>query len=159
LPALYESPFTSNRILAEQGNYMALETSYLAIKRASIAIWQAQPFLGIGTGNFMEGIKKMQNTGVYPQKLPIYEAHSTYLGTLAENGIFATVAVLIFFGLLWAKVNRLNDTPSDLFSIALCICLVSVFIESIALDTMNFRHYWLLFALVWANFKQKSVLY
>jgi O-antigen ligase len=159
LPALYESPFTSNRILAEQGDYMALETSYLAIKRASIAIWETQPILGIGTGNFMEGMKQMQSSGVYPQKLPIYEAHSTYLGTLAENGIFAAVAVLIFFGLLWAKGSRLNDTPSDLFSIALCICLVSVFIESIALDTMNFRHYWLLFALIWANSKQKSVLY
>jgi O-antigen ligase len=159
LPALYESPFTSNRILAEQGNYMALETSYLAIKRASVAIWQTHPILGIGTGNFMEGIKQMQLLGVYPQKLPIYEAHSTYLGTLAENGIFAAAAVLIFFGLLWAKSSRFDDAQTDLFSIALCICLLSVFIESIALDTMNFRHYWLLFALIWANFKQKSVLY
>ncbi len=159
LPALYASPFTSNRILAEQGSFMALETSYLAIKRASIAIWQTQPIFGIGTGNFVDGMKQMQNAGVYPQKLPIYEAHSTYLGTLAENGIFAAGAVLIFFALLWTQVQRVADFKMDNFSVALAVCLLSVFIESIALDTMNFRHYWLLFALIWAFFKKKDVLY
>ncbi len=156
LPAIYASPFTSNRILLEQGNYMALETSYLAIKRASIDIWQTQPIFGIGTGNFVDGLKKIQETGVYPAKLPIYEAHSTYIGTLAENGIFAAAAIIAFFTLLWFTIYRYKDLKTDIFSIALLICLTSVLVESLALDTLNFRHYWLLFALVWAYGKVKS---
>jgi hypothetical protein len=153
LNALYASPFTSNRILIEQGNYMALETSYLAIKRATIGVWQMQPIFGIGTGNFVDGLKKMQETDVYPRKLPIYEAHSVYLGTLAENGIFAASAVILFFGLLWSRINHFKGIKTDNFAMALLICMTTVVIESIALDTMNFRHYWLLFALLWAYSK------
>jgi O-Antigen ligase len=150
LTAIYASPFTSNRILAEQGNYMALETSYLAIKRATIDVWQMNPMFGIGTGNFVNGLKTLQETGIYPQKLPIYEAHSTYLGTLAENGIFAAAAVVLLFGLLWSRINRFEHIKTDNFAAALLICMTTVIIEGIALDIMNFRHYWLLFALLWA---------
>jgi O-antigen ligase len=155
LPALYASDFTSNRILVEQGNFIALETSYLAIKRASIAIWQTQPIIGIGTGNFVDGLKKMQEMGIYPQKLPIYEAHSTYLGTLAENGVLGAVAIVVFFGLLWSKMHRLEHLKMDAFAYSLWLCLTIVLIESLALDTLNFRHYWLLFALIWAYPKIK----
>jgi O-antigen ligase len=158
LSALYASPFTSNRILFEQGNYIALETSYLAIKRASIQIWQSNPLWGIGTGNFMDGVEKMQKLGIYPAKLPIYEAHSTYLGTLAENGIFAAAALILFYILLWRRINIFIQVKVDAFSMALTLCLLITFIEGIALDTMNFRHYWLLYALVWAYPRAKNAL-
>jgi hypothetical protein len=150
LSALYASPFTSNRILFEQGNFIALETSYLAIKRTSIQIWQSNPLWGIGTGNFMENVEKMQKLGTYPAKLPIYEAHSTYLGTLVENGIFAAAALFLFYILLWRRINSFTRIKVDAFSMALTLCLFITFIEGIALDTMNFRHYWLLYALIWA---------
>jgi O-antigen ligase len=150
LPALYASDFTSNRILMEQGNYVALETSYLAIKRASINIWETQPIVGIGTGNFVNSLRKMQETGIYPQKLPIYEAHSTYLGTLVENGIFGATAIIAFLSLLWLRIYGFENLYLDAFAVALLLSLTTVLIESIALDTLNFRHYWLLFALIWA---------
>ena len=158
LPSLYASPFTSNKIIAEQGNYLVLETSYLANKRTCIAIWQNQPILGVGTGNFVESAKKMKEIGVYPDKLPVYEAHSTYLGTLAENGIFAAIAVIFLFGLLARQIICFGNVQNDLFATALLLCLTSVFIEGIALDTMNFRHYWLLFALVWAYARKTGPL-
>jgi hypothetical protein len=150
LPILYSSSFTSNKILFEKGDWLILETSYLAIKRASMAIWQTQPLVGIGTGNFVNGLKEQQKQSVYPQKLPLFEAHSTYIGTLVENGPFAVAAILLFFGLLWQRIDQLDNLKTDNFLVALLICLAVVFIENIALDTMNFRHYWLLYALIWA---------
>lgn len=150
LENLYKSIFTSNKIIFEQGNYIALETCYLSMKRSAVAIWQTHPIFGVGTGNFVESNTYMQKIGIYPAKLPVYEAHSTYLGTLAENGIFALLAVILFFGLLTQQIIRFGNLKNDLFAVALLLCLTSVFIEGIALDTMNFRHYWLLFAVIWA---------
>lgn len=149
LPILYNSSFTSNKILFEKGDWLILETSYLAIKRASMPIWQTQPLVGIGTGNFVSGLKEQQKVGIYPQKLPIFEAHSTYIGTLVENGPFAAAAIILFFGLLWQRIDQLENLKTDNFLVAL-ICLAVVLIENSALDTMNFRHYWLLYALIWA---------
>ena len=80
----------------------------------------------------------MKEIGIYPAKLPVYEAHSTYLGTLAENGIFAALAVIFLFGLLARQIICFGNVQNDLFATALLLCLTSVFIEGIALDTMNF---------------------
>jgi hypothetical protein len=153
LPALLKTQFTSNRILYEQGNFEILETCYLSMKKGSIILWSEKPFFGIGTGNFTTGIDRLKTVDLYPQKLPSFEAHSSYLGTLAENGIFGALAVVLLFGLLWSRINPFESVKTDNFSAALLICLTTVIIESIALDTMNFRHYWLLFALIWAYFK------
>ena len=158
LPNLYNSIFISNKILYQQGDYLVLETCYLSMKRSALVIWQTNPIIGIGTGNFVEHNTYMQKIGVYPAKLPVYEAHSTYLGTLAENGIFAAIAVIFLFGLLARQIICFGNVQNDLFATALLLCLTSVFIEGIALDTMNFRHYWLLFALVWAYARKTGPL-
>ena len=158
LSNLYNSIFTSNKILYQQGEYLVLETCYLSMKRSAIAIWQTHPIIGVGTGNFVEHNTYMQKIGVYPTKLPVYEAHSTYLGTLAENGIFAALAVIFLFWLLARQIICFGNVQNDLFATALLLCLTSVFIEGIALDTMNFRHYWLLFALVWAYARKTGPL-
>lgn len=163
LPALLNTQFTSNRVLFEQGNFQVLETCYLSMKQAAVVLWREKPLFGIGTGNFTEGVERLKISGIYPKKLPNFEPHSAYLGTLAENGIFGAVALLLFFGLLWQRTNRFENVKTDMFAVALLICLTIVLIESLALDTMNFRHFWLLFALIWAypivlkKFQKKSL--
>ena len=150
LPSLLKSQFISNRILFEQGDFQVLETCYLSMKYAALVMASEKPLFGIGTGNFVNGINHLKTTGQYPQKLPSFVAHSSYLSTLAENGLFATLALLAFLGLLWQRIYNVENLKTDNFLVALLLCMTVVFIENIALDTMNFRHYWLLYALVWA---------
>jgi hypothetical protein len=154
LPALLNTQFTSNRVLFERGDFEVLETCYLSMKQAAVTLWLEKPLFGIGTGNFTEGVDRLKTTGMYPKKLPSFEPHSSYLGALAENGIFAALSVLAFFGILWHQINRFDNFKTEAFTTALLICLIIVIIESLALDTMNFRHYWLMFALIWAYTKK-----
>ena len=152
----FKAQYISDHIVAQTHNYDIYETCYLSTKRAAISVFQKNPFLGVGTGNFDAALPQLKAEGLYPKDLPIYNPHSTFTGALAENGIFGFLAMTLFLFLLLKKAF-LNKQNSSLY-FALFLCFFTAISEAFVADTMNFRHYWFLFAIVAAicTFNQRD---
>lgn len=96
------------------------------------------PFIiGIGSGQF-------------ENKFPL-SAHSLYVRTITENGIFGITSLLLFMGTLLYKlfqnrsVNSSYLNPKVIFAL-----LIGTGVNSIVIDTIHWRHFWLLIGLAWA---------
>ncbi len=146
----FKAQYISDRIVAQTQDYDVYETCYLSTKRAAITVFQANPLLGVGTGNFDATLPQLKAEGLYPKDLPIYNPHCTFTGALAENGILGFVVLVLFLFIL-LKMAFANQQKSHLHFI-LFLCLFTMISEAFVSDTMNFRHYWCLFAIVVSTF-------
>lgn len=156
--SLKSTTFTSNRIFFQNNNYVVLEANYLAVKRASINMVAMHPFWGIGTGNFNNELRLYKDKGLFPTKLPNFDPHSTYLGILVENGLFAEIMLLVMLGLIFTKFNMQSNLLTDNFLLALFLIYLIFLIEGIATDIFNFRHLWFFFALALAYLEKNQPL-
>ncbi len=145
--SLKSTIFTSNRVIFQNDKYVVLEANYLAVKRAAIHMVIEHPFFGIGTGNFNTALLLYKTKGLFPKKLPNFDPHSTYLGILVENGLFAEIMLLVLLGFVLKEFIKREDLLTDNFLLALFMIYLIFLIEGIATDIFNFRHLWLFFAL------------
>jgi len=145
--SLKSTIFTSNKVLFETNRYIVFEANYLAVKRAAINMATVHPFFGIGTGNFNKALQVYKQKGLFPKKLPNFDPHSTYLGVLVENGLFAEIMLLIMFGFIFNEFVRQKNLLTDNFLLALFLIFLTFLIDGIATDILNFRHLWLFFAI------------
>jgi hypothetical protein len=145
--SLKSTTFTSDKIIYQNDNYIILETGYLTLKRVALQISGDNLLFGIGTGNFNNAIRNLKSKGLFPGKFPDFDPHSTYLGILAENGIFAFVSWLLIIGFILKQFIARPDLLTNSYLLALFLILLVFIIEGIATDIFNFRHLWLLFAL------------
>lgn len=91
---------------------------------AALRMWESNPWLGIGPGNY---------NAVYPDvRLPRWEdplghAHNIYLNVLAESGLLGLGAYLLFWtlaiGWLWRQIRR---SPTESWEAALRIGVLGV---------------------------------
>ena len=88
-----------------------------------------------------------------------YATHSLYLRLFSENGAIGVVSLLAFMLLtlvrcVWLSQTSLTRVQRSLFSLV-AAAIFGTLINSFAIDTLHWRHYWLLLALgwmpVWAN--------
>ncbi|MBK6545653.1 MAG: O-antigen ligase family protein [Saprospiraceae bacterium] len=142
-----ESPFSSNEILYTFPSNTIVGSGYFQFKKTASYLFFHHPFLGIGPGNYNQEVALLKKQGLYPQHLPAYDPHSTYFGMLAETG-FLGLLILISFGFsIWQIIKQsmpYKDPRSFMFFLLFWIVLA----ESISMDVMNFRHYWILFAAI-----------
>lgn len=103
--------------------------------RMALRMWEEQPFLGVGLGQFRTASATMlaTPTDFFP--------HSTYLGLLAEVGIvglavIVTLPLLVVVGLVAA---RLAGHP---FATFLLFSAVSFSVMAATLNLENFRPFW-----------------
>jgi hypothetical protein len=148
--------FTSDRVLFENDHYKALEASYLTLKKVELKMAAEHPLFGVGTGNFNKQLHVYKKLGLFPQKLPDFDPHSTYLGALAENGLFAAAMLLIVFIYVFIKFIKTPNLFQDNFLLALFLIYLSFLIDGIATDILNFRHLWLFFALALTYLQQSK---
>ncbi|MGH2921075.1 MAG: O-antigen ligase family protein, partial [Gaiellaceae bacterium] len=100
----------------------------------------AQYPLGIGPGQF--------------ERVSDLSAHSTYVRALAEEGV---LGVLVFLGLMLltlgfaARNAGLGRDTYGIGSAALLAAWCGVLANSLFIDTLHWRHLWLLAALIWAG--------
>ena len=123
-------------------------------QRASFQVYDAQRFgaqvsgldiatqypLGIGPGQF--------------ERVSELSAHSTYVRALAEEGV---LGVLVLLGLMLltlgfaARSAVLGRDTYGIGSAALLAAWCGVLANSLFIDTLHWRHLWLLAALIWAG--------
>jgi hypothetical protein len=80
-------------------------------------------------------------------------AHSLYVRSLVENGVlglWATVGLVLasLARATWAALGRADDETQRLLAVV-AAALAGVVVESAVIDTIHWRHLWLLLALAW----------
>ena len=128
----------SLHFLQERARYQSYDSERFYGQSGGIAVGERH-LLGIGPGQF-EGVVKLS-------------AHSTYVRALAEEGVLGfMVLVGLFLGTLWLAIRnavRGWDTYG-LSSTALLAAWCGILASSVFVDTLHWRHLWLVAGLIWA---------
>jgi O-antigen ligase len=125
--------------LHQRAQYQSYDVERFGAQRTGIALAQQHPF-GVGPGQF--------------EVLVPVSAHSAYVRTLAEQGILglATLVALVLATFIFAVRNAvLGRDTYGIGSAALLAAWVGLLLNSFVVDTVHWRHLWLVAALVWVG--------
>lgn len=154
---LLNGPFASGELLYTSNKILIAASSYYQLKKTGWQIFTSNPWWGIGTGNFNQEIAKLKTQGNYPDQLANYDPHSTIIGSLAETGLFG-ITILIVLGIFYLYCLGLIHIKKDPFTFLLGVLVLIIYAEGISMDVLNFRHYWIVFALVlWNRIKSTEI--
>lgn len=83
----------------------------------------------------------------------LFNAHSLYVRTFAEYGIFGLVTLLaLILALVGGSLRRApgsNDRVYGLSSRVVVACWIGLLLNSVVIDTIHWRYFWVMFALGW----------
>ncbi|HKI22545.1 MAG TPA: O-antigen ligase family protein [Gaiellaceae bacterium] len=129
---------SSLSFLEQRASVQAYDTQRFGAQRSSIELASEHP-LGIGPGQF--------------ERVSEISAHSTFVRALAEEGVLGLLVVLAIMLLTLGFATR-NATASfgayGIGSAALLGAWTGLLANSFFVDTLHWRHLWLVAALIWA---------
>jgi hypothetical protein len=124
--------------LQERAQYQTYDNQRFGAQSGGIAIGERHP-IGVGPGQF--------------ELVEPISAHSTYVRALAEEGVlgFVVLAALFFGTLLMALRNAVRGWDTmGIGSTALLAAWCGILANSVFVDTLHWRHLWLVAGLIWA---------
>ena len=124
--------------ISQRARFQAYDTDRFAAQREGIRVVADHPF-GIGPGQFEEVLR--------------YAAHSSYVRALTENGFIGLglIVGLMLVTLLLATRNVFGGRQTfGIGSAPLLGSWVAILGASTVIDTIHWRHFWLVAALIWA---------
>jgi O-Antigen ligase len=130
--------------LEERAKVQSYDNSRFGAQSESIK-WAVRYPFGIGPGQF--------------ERHAHISTHSIYARALAEEGVpgFLTLLVLMVATLYWAGRNAiLGRDTYGIGSAALLGAWVGALVNGLFVDTLHWRHLWLLAALIWAGSARRS---
>jgi O-antigen ligase len=129
---------SSLSFLEQRAGVQAYDTQRFGAQRSSIELASEHP-LGIGPGQF--------------ERVSEISAHSTFVRALAEEGVLGLLVVLAVMLLTLGSAAR-NATASfgayGIGSAALLGAWTGLLANSFFVDTLHWRHLWVVAALIWA---------
>ena len=152
---LLKGDYIAGSALIETDNYSIYPSQYWSLKKISLeAISQSFPW-GLGPGKFNGFAHEFKKNDAYSTHVPYPDPHSTYLGTLAENGLLGLISFVgIIFFITKKSLRILRErSPDPYFLICLPITFIAIGIEAVSTDVINFRHYWILLVLLVCTFQ------
>jgi hypothetical protein len=135
---------SSFTFLSERARLQAYDTQRFGAQASGIELAVRYP-LGIGPGQF-------------EQVSPI-SAHSTYVRALSEEGVLGLFVLVTLLLLTLAFAGRNAILGRDTYGIGSAALLASwcgLLANSVFIDTLHWRHFWLLAALIWAGAARRS---
>ncbi len=124
--------------LKERAHYQTYDNQRFGAQSGGIGIGERHP-LGVGPGQF--------------ELVEPISAHSTYVRALAEEGVlgFIVLVALLYGTLLLALRNAVRGWDTHgLGSTALLAAWCGILANSVFVDTLHWRHLWLVAGLIWA---------
>jgi hypothetical protein len=124
--------------LQERAHYQTYDNQRFGAQSGGIRVGERHP-IGIGPGQF--------------ELVEPISAHSTYVRALAEEGVLGfIVLVVLFYGTLgMALRNAIRGWDSQgIGSTALLAAWCGILANSVFVDTLHWRHLWLVAGLIWA---------
>jgi O-antigen ligase len=112
----------------------------LLLWRTALTLWQDNPFLGVGFGQYLHNAQEINSSIV---NIP----HNTYLSFLAETGIigfmsFFSLPIYLFYKLfIWVKKGEVT-------SIFLFVSLSGILVQAFTINLENFRCLWIFYAFI-----------
>jgi O-antigen ligase len=134
----------SESFLSSRAHFQKYDSQRFGAQEVGIRLVQHNP-LGIGPGQF-------------ELDAPI-ASHSTYVRVLAEQGflgLLVMIALLLFTLLLATRNVVVGRDTFGIGSAPLFAAMCGVLANSAFVDTLHWRHVWLLFGLIWAGAMQSS---
>ena len=130
---------SSFTFLSERARLQTYDTERFGAQHSGIELAVKYP-LGIGPGQF--------------ERVSPISAHSTYVRALSEEGVLGLLVLLalLLLTLMFASRNAIvgRDTYG-IGSAALLAAWCGLLANSVFIDTLHWRHFWLLAALIWAG--------
>jgi O-antigen ligase len=129
----------SSHFLSERTGTQAYDVERFSAQEQGIEIAEEHP-AGIGPGQFEDVVH--------------YSAHSTFVRVLTEQGVFGITALvtMILATLLMALRNAtLGQSTYGIGSAALLGAWCGLIANSFFVDTLHWRHLWIVAALIWAG--------
>jgi len=134
----------SDSFISQRASIQGYDTSRFDAQKEGIKLAQEHP-LGLGPGQF----------DVYST----ISAHSTYIRVLSEEGILG-IAVWIAIALmtiLFAMSNVVKGRDTyGIGSAALLAAWCGILLNSFVVDTLHWRHLWVVAALIWAGAMRRA---
>jgi O-antigen ligase len=130
--------------LHERAQFQTYDNQRFGAQAGGIALAETHP-IGIGPGQF--------------ELVEPISAHSTYVRALAEQGIlgFVVLVALLYGTLLMALRNAVTGRDTHgIGSAALLAAWCGILANSLFVDTLHWRHLWLIAGLIWAAQAQTS---
>ena len=130
---------SSFAFLSERARFQAYDVQRFGAQLSGVELATEYP-LGIGPGQF-------------EQVSPI-SAHSTYVRALSEEGVLGLLVLLSLLLVTLGFAGRNAILGRDTYGIgsaALLSAWCGVLANSVFIDTLHWRHFWLLAALIWAG--------
>jgi O-antigen ligase len=124
--------------LKERAHFQTYDNQRFGAQSGGIRLGEHHP-IGIGPGQF--------------ELVEPISAHSTYIRALAEEGVlgFIVLTALLYGTLLVALRNAVRGWDTHgIGSAALLACWCGVLANSVFVDTLHWRHLWLMAGLIWA---------
>jgi O-antigen ligase len=125
--------------LEQRARFQSYDSSRFGAQRIGVELAERKP-LGIGPGQF--------------ELVSPLSAHSTYIRALTEEGVLgaATLLALMLGTLLIAGRNAAEGRDTyGIGSAPLLAAWCGVLANSLVIDTLHWRHLWLLAGLIWAG--------
>ncbi|MGI9020538.1 MAG: O-antigen ligase family protein [Solirubrobacterales bacterium] len=135
----------NSSLLGERAEVQAYDSERFNTQAESINVAQEHP-IGLGPGQF----------DVYSPTA----VHSLYLRALVEQGILGMAAMLAFLvaTLVLALRNAAEGRDTmGIGSAALLGAWIGLLANSVVIDSMHWRHLWVLTALIWAGYMHRAV--
>jgi O-antigen ligase len=129
----------SSSFFEQRASVQSYDTQRFGAQRSGIEISESHP-IGIGPGQF--------------ELASPVSAHSTYVRALAEEGVLglAAIGALLIGTLVVAGRNVvLGRSTAGLSSTALLAAWTGLLANSVFVDTLHWRHLWILAGLIWAG--------
>lgn len=135
----------NSSLLGERAEVQAYDSERFNTQAESINVAQEHP-IGLGPGQF----------DVYSPTA----VHSLYLRALVEQGILGMAALVAFLvaTLVLALRNAVEGRDTmGIGSAALLGAWIGLLANSLVIDSMHWRHLWVLTALIWAGYMHRAV--
>jgi O-antigen ligase len=130
---------SSFAFLSERARFQTYDVQRFGAQLSGIELAAKYP-LGIGPGQF--------------ERVSPISAHSTYVRALSEEGVVGLLVLLALLLLTLAFAGRNAILGRDTYGIgsaALLAAWCGLLANSVFIDTLHWRHFWLLAALIWAG--------
>jgi O-antigen ligase len=130
--------------LQERAQFQTYDVERFGAQRTGVALAEQYPF-GIGPGQF-------------DVVVPV-STHSTYVRALAEQGVlglFTLIALMVATLVFAARNAVLGRDTYGIGSAALLAAWVGLVVNSFFVDTLHWRHLWLVAALVWVGTRRPA---
>jgi O-antigen ligase len=130
--------------LQERARFQTYDNQRFGAQAGGIALAERKP-IGVGPGQF--------------ELVEPISAHSTYVRALAEEGVlgFLVLVALLYGTLLMAMRNAVKGWDTHgIGSTALLAAWAGILANSVFVDTLHWRHLWLVAGLIWAASQTSS---